>query len=42
VTTNLTAGAMAVRLGARLADRLFSETGAVQAFLATPNLRVVS
>jgi len=42
VTTNLPAFAMADRLGERLADRLFSTTCAVQAFLATPNLRVVS
>ena len=42
VTTNLTDEAMAVRLGERLADRLFSEVCAVQAILATPNLRVVS
>jgi DNA replication protein DnaC len=42
VTTNLPAFAMADRLGERLADRLFSTTCAVQAFLATPNLRASS
>jgi len=42
VTTNLPWPDLAERLGERLADRLFSTNGAVQAFLATPNLRASS
>jgi DNA replication protein DnaC len=42
VTTNLPWPDLEERLGARLADRLFSETCAVQVFLATPNLRASS